>query len=124
MRGAMRGLDERPSLFERAPLEEVLFVRRFVAPCGHDESPIMGPGATPALRTPSPRRGEGGVRGVGYVREKLQRPNPLTLARFARSTSPPQGEVKKAIPFSRRDRARVSLSTLSNSDAIPRHRRA
>jgi hypothetical protein len=35
-----------------------------------------------------------GVRGFGSFRKILQHPNPLTLARFAHSTSPLRGEVK------------------------------
>ena len=41
--------------------------------------------------TPSPRRGEGGVRGLGRTEKNPQLPNPLTLAHCVRSTSPPLG---------------------------------
>jgi hypothetical protein len=51
---------------------------------------------TLARRAPSPRRGEGWGEGVRKFEKILQYPNPLTLARCARSTSPLRGEVKKS----------------------------
>jgi len=48
-----------------------------------------------AQRAPSPRRGEGWGEGVRKFEKILHHPNPLTLARCARSTSPLRGEVKQ-----------------------------
>ena len=67
-----------------------------------------------ALRTPSPRRGEGGVRGLGCARETpaSEPPHPRSprSSRGSLDLSPPPGRGEM-ISFSRRMRAR----------AMPRH---
>jgi hypothetical protein len=44
---------------------------------------------------PSPRGGEGRGEGAPALQKQAQCRSPLTLARYARSTSPPWGEVNE-----------------------------
>src|SRR5580704_11650214 len=75
------------------------------------------------MQAPSPRRGEGWGEGVRMLEIRLHRPNPLTLARFARIADPSdrrsyhKNGVRRTptlSPLGRGERALIAARILSN----------